>query len=170
MTQVTDEMVKAAADSDARYDGHESLDILGRVHRERYIARSRAALEAALAVREPDAGDWAAFGASDAACHKWSDDTPEHKALRAAYIEGAAEQADMIERQAEEIALHKEVICMLTTDRAELIEALRPFVYPTDNAIQRAVALDSARALLERLGAVPGHGWHDLSKHPERDL
>ena len=63
----------------------------------------RAALEAALAVRESDAGEWAAFGASDAACHKWPDDTPEHKALRAAYIEGAAEQADLIEQQAKEI-------------------------------------------------------------------
>ena len=32
-----------------------------------------------------------AFGASDAACYKWPGDTAEHKALRAAYIEGAAD-------------------------------------------------------------------------------
>lgn len=35
-----------------------------------------------------------AFGASDAACYKWPGDTPEHKALRAAYIEGAAACGD----------------------------------------------------------------------------
>lgn len=46
--QITDEMVEVAADSDARFDGHESLSVLGRVHRDRYLARSRAALEAAL--------------------------------------------------------------------------------------------------------------------------
>jgi hypothetical protein len=142
MTQVTDEMVAAASYA---YEAGEDM---------------RAALEAALAAREPDAGDWAAFGASDAACYKWPEDTSEHKALRAAYIEGAAAQADLIERQAEEIAdneafvsiLQKEVQ-RLTAERAELIEELRPFVYPIDDAIQRAVALDRARALLERLGA-----------------
>lgn len=37
------------------------------------------------------AADMRAFGASEAACYKWPDDTPEHKALRAAYIEGAAD-------------------------------------------------------------------------------
>lgn len=46
--------------------------------------------------REPDAGkateaDMRAFGASHTACYKWPEDTPEHKALRAAYIEGAAD-------------------------------------------------------------------------------
>ena len=30
-----------------------------------------------------------AFGASDEACSRWPDDTPEHKALRAAFIAGA---------------------------------------------------------------------------------
>ena len=39
----------------------------------------------------PDEASMRAFGASDAACYKWPDDTPEHKALRAAYIEGAAD-------------------------------------------------------------------------------
>ena len=36
-------------------------------------------------ISEPTLG----FGASDAACYKWPDDTPEHRACRAAYIEGA---------------------------------------------------------------------------------
>ncbi len=43
-----------------------------------------------------------AFGASDAACYKWPDDTVEHKALRAAYCAGAAEyggSAEILERQ-----------------------------------------------------------------------
>lgn len=42
------------------------------------------------AIDTPNEADMRAFGASDAACYKWPDDTPEHKALRAAYIEGAA--------------------------------------------------------------------------------
>lgn len=32
-----------------------------------------------------------AFGASDAACYHWPDDTQEHRACRAAYIRGAAD-------------------------------------------------------------------------------
>jgi hypothetical protein len=43
------------------------------------------------AIDAPSESDMRAFGASDAACYKWPDDTPEHKALRAAYIEGAAD-------------------------------------------------------------------------------
>lgn len=35
--------------------------------------------------------DMRAFSASDAACYKWPDDTPEHRAARAAYCEGAAD-------------------------------------------------------------------------------
>lgn len=36
-------------------------------------------------------GEGAAFGASYAACYHWPEDTAEHKALRAAYIQGAAD-------------------------------------------------------------------------------
>lgn len=40
---------------------------------------------------KPTEADMRAFGASHIACYKWPDDTPEHRALRAAYIEGAAD-------------------------------------------------------------------------------
>lgn len=36
------------------------------------------------------ANDMQAFSASEAACYQWPEDTAEHKALRAAYIGGAA--------------------------------------------------------------------------------
>ncbi len=65
-------------------------------------------------------------------------------------------------------------------ERAELIEALRqvaniPIIEdgPSGEIVPRLhdkKIISRARDLLERLGAVPGHGWHDLSKHPERDL
>lgn len=42
--------------------------------------------------------EMAAFGASDAACYKWPEDTAEAKACRAAYCDGAAWAADEIER------------------------------------------------------------------------
>jgi hypothetical protein len=42
---------------------------------------------------KPTAADMAAFGASDEACYRWPEDTPEHKALRAAFIAGAAAEA-----------------------------------------------------------------------------
>lgn len=50
--------------------------------------------------------DMRAFGASDAACCKWPDDTPEHRACRAAYVEGAAASSPSVTE--EEIA---EAIC-----------------------------------------------------------
>lgn len=50
--QVTDEMALAAARSDAKFDGHDSFEAMSRMNRERYIARSRAALEAALRARK----------------------------------------------------------------------------------------------------------------------
>lgn len=34
--------------------------------------------------------NWRALSASEVAAYSWPDDTPEHKALRAAFIEGAA--------------------------------------------------------------------------------
>ena len=39
---------------------------------------------------EPTDADMRAFGASDEACYRWPEDTPEHKALRRAFIDGAA--------------------------------------------------------------------------------
>ena len=51
-----------------------------------YLTASRARGEDEAAMR--------AFGASDAACVLWPDDTDEHKALRAAYIRGAADCGD----------------------------------------------------------------------------
>lgn len=41
-------------------------------------------------VPEPTAADMRAFGASAVAAYKWPGDTPEHRAARAAYCEGAA--------------------------------------------------------------------------------
>jgi len=48
------------------------------------------ALTAAEQVSEPSAADMRAFGASDEACYRWPEDTDEAKALRAAFIDGAA--------------------------------------------------------------------------------
>jgi hypothetical protein len=48
---ITDEMVEAAAESDARFDGHEGLICLTNLHRTRYRERARAALLAAEAAR-----------------------------------------------------------------------------------------------------------------------
>ncbi len=104
------------------------------------------------------------------------------KALRAAYIEGAAAQAYLIERQAEEIAdneafvsILQKTVQRLTAERAELIEALRPFsewslelkgmdddnlllaTYDKEREGNRFGTVGDcrrARALLERLGAV----------------
>ena len=42
--------------------------------------------------------DMAAFGASETACYRWPMDTVEHRAMRAAYCDGAAWAADEIER------------------------------------------------------------------------
>jgi len=49
--------------------------------------------ESDLSVRSDYPAGHSAFGASHIACYKWPKDTPEHKALRAAYIEGAADAA-----------------------------------------------------------------------------
>lgn len=54
--QITDEMVGLAAQSDAKFDGHDDFAALSRTQRERYIARSRAALEAVLGAICGDAG------------------------------------------------------------------------------------------------------------------
>lgn len=138
MTQVTDEMFEAALNA---YDAPRYAP---------YDKRILAALEAALAVREPNAGDWAAFGASDAACYKWPDDTAEHKALRAAYIEGAAEQAELIEalRPFSEWSLE-----LKGMDDDNLLLA----TYDKEREGNRFGTVGDcrrARALLERLGAV----------------
>ena len=148
MTQVTDEMVVAAEEGWSLADNNECSP------KECW----RAALEAALAVRKP--------AAHDDILHALRNVHPDNKL--------ASDAADLIERQAEEIARHKEVICMLTDERAELIEALRPFAElinrkwdDKDEAIAcvsrggfvselQAVRLNDvvrARALLERLGA-----------------
>ncbi len=52
---VTDEMVEIAARSDAKFD-RRPFDGLGRADKQRYLDRSRAALEAALAVAPNDDG------------------------------------------------------------------------------------------------------------------
>ncbi len=52
---VTDEMVEIAARSDAKFD-RRPFDGLGRADKQRYLDRSRAALEAALAVVSKDDG------------------------------------------------------------------------------------------------------------------
>lgn len=39
---------------------------------------------------EATTADMAAFCASESACYRWPLDTPEHRALRAAYCDGAA--------------------------------------------------------------------------------
>jgi hypothetical protein len=43
-------------------------------------------------------GDMAAFGANESACYRWPMDTAEHRAMRAAYCDGAAWAATEIER------------------------------------------------------------------------
>lgn len=53
----------------------------------------RATLIAAAQARPASEGDMRAFGASYVACYKWPEDTSEHKALRAAYCEGASDLA-----------------------------------------------------------------------------
>ena len=45
----------------------------------------------ALEQNGPTEADMRAFSASDAACYRWPDDTVEHRALRSAYIAGAAD-------------------------------------------------------------------------------
>ena len=55
-----------------------------------YIAAAIRALDASPQRIEDQESVMRAFSASDAACYKWPEDTPEQKALRAAYIEGAA--------------------------------------------------------------------------------
>jgi hypothetical protein len=55
-------------------------------------AECRAEVDAILSstVGQPTAADMQAFSASEACCYLWPEDTDEHKALRAAYIKGAA--------------------------------------------------------------------------------
>lgn len=43
-----------------------------------------------------DAATMAAFGASEAACYKWPDDTPEARTCRAAFCEGSAWAANAL--------------------------------------------------------------------------
>ena len=45
----------------------------------------------AAEINGPNGADMRAFGASDAACVYWPEDTQEHRACRAAYIRGAAD-------------------------------------------------------------------------------
>ena len=47
-----------------------------------------------LEEHHPTEADMRAFGASDAACYKWPGDTAQDRALRAAYIEGAADSSN----------------------------------------------------------------------------
>lgn len=156
MTQVTDQMVIAAEEGWSRADNSECSP------RECW----HAALEAALAVREPTQHNDVLAALRGV--------TPNNKL--------ASDAADLIERQAEEIAdneafvsiLQKEVQ-RLTAERAELIEALRPFsewsleLKGMDDDNLLLATYDKARegnrfgtvgdcrrarALLERLGAV----------------
>lgn len=53
-------------------------------------------------VPEPTAADMRAFGASAVAAYKWPGDTPEHRAARAAYCEGAASVVPEPEAEGEE--------------------------------------------------------------------
>lgn len=53
--------------------------------------RDRAALTAAAKAAPPTEADMRAFGANEAACYKWPDDSTWHKACRAAYCQGAAD-------------------------------------------------------------------------------
>ena len=166
MTQVTDEMFAAATNSYATYKRKIS-DNFTFFTSKNHETGLRAALEAALAVRGP------------------MSDAPELvKRLRARsgfFLDGShwlmsnfsdtecTEAADLIEQQAKEIAVQQDkiadrdmlyaeaykVIGTLTAERAELIEALRPFVYDLPHFGIRS-DMDEvcrARALLERLGA-----------------
>ncbi len=75
--------------------------ISGRVHEDKVAALVNDECKKVLArsmlvglqtgMDRPSNADMRAFGASDAACYKWPEDTSEHKALRAAYMEGAAD-------------------------------------------------------------------------------
>lgn len=50
--QITDEMALRVARREANFDGYDCFEAMSRMSRERYIARSRAALEAALGAKE----------------------------------------------------------------------------------------------------------------------
>lgn len=161
MTQVTDEMVEAAR-----------LVMIDMRRDPTAKERLRSALEAALAVRAVRSGTpyKVAFELRNVAS-----DIPYHSTI-------AHDAADLIERQAEEIAVQRDkianrdrlyaeaykVIVTLTAERVELIEALRPFAEESnrpewsDEHPDTLIAsytdlyfrdLARARALLERLGA-----------------
>lgn len=80
MTTITDEQVAAAFDA---------WNNVARFHSDMRLAM-RAALTAAAQAGKSTESDMRAFGASEAACYHWPEDTAEHKALRAAYCRGAA--------------------------------------------------------------------------------
>ncbi len=96
MTKVDEKALEAACDafeplsSVLRYRGRLADG------RSNWHTCDRMAMRHALAAYEaaksptPEPADMRAFGASDAAAYKWPDDTPEHRALRKAYCDGAA--------------------------------------------------------------------------------
>lgn len=149
MTQVSDEMVEAAMKSVQR---HAPFHIS--------TTAMRAALEAALAVRKPIDPDVEKITGT---LRSWAValDIPSGPFAN----EDISAAADLIERQTEEIAelkadylrRHKDACdrmeenIRLTAERAELIEALRPFTDPMQTLPSTNTM--RARALLERLGA-----------------
>lgn len=52
----------------------------------------------------PVDSDMRAFGASDEACYRWPEDTPEHRACRQAFIAGAAAAATPVVLRIAEVA------------------------------------------------------------------
>ncbi len=153
MTQVTDEMVRAAVQTARRY----ARDVMG-VACEVDDHTMHAALDAALAVRKPIDAD---IGEIIATLRSWAAalDIPSGPFAN----EDISAAANLIERQAEEIAELKaelipsrELIDTLRAERAELIEALTRILsnQPIKNVCGWYPEMSSARALLERLGAV----------------
>lgn len=98
--------------------------------------------------------DMRAFSASDAACYKWPEDTAEHKALRAAYIDGAASCSPANHRVGEYVAeytMPTRAELDQPTGAEELIAASRPvspgklserrnaFTAPSEEEIAQAI-------------------------------
>lgn len=149
MTQVTDEMVRVAAQAifDEEYKDIRRPRPDVEPQWKLYDASARAALKAALALRNSRR--------PSEICSKLREQAESTHSSGFITVSISypicAEAADLIERQDEEIARHKEVICMLTAERAELIEALQPFIDPMQTLPSTNTM--RARALLERLGA-----------------
>jgi hypothetical protein len=77
----------------------------------------------------------ARLSASDVACYRWPDDTMEHQALRAAYMDGAASMASAVSAaSAEVVQTQDELGALLHAAEAE-VERLRD-EHAIDHAIQ----------------------------------